>query len=73
LASGLLERTAEPDVPDDGTEHDRATDEPEDVEEDQETQTDGDDTGDRSAQPRPPGDREQAEDGPAQTRPARLP
>ena len=73
LASGLLERTPEPDVPDDGTEHDRATDEPEDVEEDQETETDGDDTDDRSAQPRPPGDREQAEDGPAQTRPARLP
>lgn len=75
LASGLLERTAEPDVPDDGTEHDRARDEPEDVEEDPETETetDGDDTDDRSAQPPPPGDREQAEDGPAQTRPARLP
>jgi hypothetical protein len=75
LASGLLERTAEPDVPDDGTEHDRPRDEPEDVEEDPETETetDGDDTDDRSAQPRPPGDREQAQDGPAQTRPARLP
>ena len=78
MASGLLERGGQPDLPDDRAElkpepDDDATDVDEhpDTESDARRAEDGD-AEDRPTDPTPPGDREPPENGPAQTRPARL-
>lgn len=78
LASGLLERGGEADLADDRVDHAPTSDE---AGESAETGSEGEGEGegeeeeeadDRSIEPRPPADREPPEDGPAQTRPARL-
>jgi Domain of unknown function (DUF4226) len=73
LASGLLERNGEPDDAEDDLDEASTREDFGDVDERRETEDDEDDTDDRAAGPQPPNDREPPpEDGPAQTRPARL-
>jgi hypothetical protein len=74
LASGLLERGGEAGPADDRVDHAPTSDEPgESGEPESEAKTEEDaEDDDRATEPRPPADREPPEDGPAQTRPARL-
>lgn len=70
LASGLLDRGAEPELAEERAESptsDEAEDESEETDAEEE-----DGAEDRRTDPRPPGDSEPPEDAPAQTRPARL-
>ena len=74
LASGLLERGGEVGLTEDRAGHAPTSDEAGDVgetESEAEAEEDIDDDA-RPIEPRPPADREPPEDGPAQTRPARL-
>lgn len=74
LASGLLERAGETGGTEEPADRTRPSDEAEsrDTEDEADNEDDTDDTDDRPFEPRPPGDREPSDDGPAQTRPARL-
>ncbi|MFY9917159.1 MAG: DUF4226 domain-containing protein [Mycobacterium sp.] len=77
LASGLLERGGEAGLAEDRVDHAPTSDEAGESETGSETEgdpdEDDDDDDDRPTEPRrPPADREPPEDGPAQTRPARL-
>jgi hypothetical protein len=85
MASGLLERGGESDLAGepaetltplgdhDDEDEDQHTDDDEHGETETETETDADaDADDSPGQSRPPGDRQPPDDGPAQTRPARL-
>ncbi len=75
MASGLLERAGESGVAEDRAEPARDRDEAADVDDENgesDDEADEGDTEDRATEPGPPGDREPPENGPAQTRPARL-
>jgi hypothetical protein len=70
LASGLLDRGAEPELAEERAE--APTSDEADAESREADAEEEDDNEDRRTEPRPPGDSEPSEDGPAQTRPARL-
>ena len=77
VASGLLERGGQPDLPEDRAERkpesdDATDDDDEHSETEADTETEDGDGDDRPTDPKPRGDREPPENGPAQTRPARL-
>ena len=77
MASGLLERGGQPDLPEDRAERkpesdDDATDVDEHSDTEADTEAEDGDAEDRPTDPKPPGDHEPPENGPAQTRPARL-
>jgi uncharacterized protein DUF4226 len=75
LASGLLDRSGEPDLAEERAETptpDDAEDEGQETDADEVDDGEEDDVEDRRSEPRTPGDREPPADGPAQTRPAHL-
>jgi hypothetical protein len=76
MASGLLDRAGQSDSPEDRAEAPRDADQAGDADESADSESDDeapeDDTEDRATEPSPPSDREPPENGPAQTRPARL-
>jgi len=77
MASGLLERGGQPDLPEDRAElkpesDDDATDVDEHSDTESDTEAEDGDGDDRPTDPTPRGDHEPPENGPAQTRPARL-
>jgi Domain of unknown function (DUF4226) len=82
LASGLLERAGEPEVADERAAHEPGHDDPDDTAEPDDAADDPadpdagvgehDDTADRDDRPMPPAPEDRPDDGPAQTRPARL-
>ena len=76
MASGLLDRGGQPDAAEERAELKPERDDAADVDEHPDTESDtedeDDDAEDRPTDPPPPGDREPPDNGPAQTRPARL-